>query len=316
MVGAVTDPRRPSDFHLSSFSLGTAGPYPWSNSRQLAESGPYGFYLDSYSFRGNEFGKTREPEMTSVLTLDEGNRWKTAPIGGEAPIKASGRNRNRVTPGIFKSTETRLYMYRCIRYSHNSWLGSCEGEQLSGGSREVIHKFHKAMGYRFELKESTYGHHAAPDHHMVFGFVVRNSGSAPFLYDWPVMISLCGENRKVLWRKKFPVDIRNWLPGSDFDLQSGRYGEPPLDYHERARFDMSNVADIPAGVYTICMSIEDPAPPSKAAVRFANENYWQGGLHPVGRVAWKLEVSAFEYAEPDFGELFTDPVDNTLGYSA
>jgi hypothetical protein len=81
-------------------------------------------------------------------------------------------------------------------------------------------------------------------------------------------------------------------------------------------FDMSDVSTLPAGRYALCLSIEDPAAPAHAAVRFANNNYWQGGLHPVGRIVGLDRLRAADYVEPVFPDLFTMPVDNTLGYYA
>lgn len=296
---------------------GTAGPFPFSNSRALAESGPFGLYLDSYGFRGNEFGVSREPEMTSGLTLDAGERWKTAPMGGEAPIKATDRNRRRISTGIFDDIGQQNYMYNSIRYSHNSWLGCSEGEALAGGDRRVIHKFHKAMGYRFELQKSTYEPSASTRNGLTIGFVVKNTGSAPFLYDWPLMVSLVGADRRVVWEKQFPVDITKWLPGSGWNLRTGGYARPPRTYTHKATFGMSTVDELEDGAtYTMCLSIIDPAPPARAAVRFANKNYWRGGLHPVGRIAWERPLVAADYDTPSFGDLFTGAVDTSLHYSA
>lgn len=78
---------------------------------------------------------------------------------------------------------------------------------------------------------------------------------------------------------------------------------------------MADATELPSGRYTICIFVEDPFPPAQAAVRFANYNYWEGGLHPVGRVVWKSETSAADMEEPGFGEFYVSPVDKTLGYS-
>lgn len=72
-----------------------------------------------------------------------------APLGGEAPIKRQTRNPRRATAGIFDDEKYREYMLWCIRYSHMTWLGSPEGEQLKGGSVKTISDFHKILGYRF-----------------------------------------------------------------------------------------------------------------------------------------------------------------------
>lgn len=236
-------------------------------------------------------------------------------MGGEAPIKATNRNPKRIETSIFEDAVRQNYMYNCIRYSHNSWLGSGEGEQLAGGDLSVIHKYQKAMGYRFELQNSAYRLRATRRRGMRFGFRVKNTGSAPFLYDWPLMVSLVDEDRRVVWEKQFPVDITKWLPGSDWNLQTGGYATPAKSYSHVTTFDMSDVSDLAAGSYTLCLSILDPSPPARPAVRFANNNYWRGGLHPVARIVWERRVVSADRRTPSFDSLFTGAVDTSLEYS-
>lgn len=156
--------------------------------------------------------------MEEILKLDEGNRWKVSPIGGEAYIKENSRKAEfspgRVTPGIFKDMDTRNYMFWCLRYAHTSWLGSGEGEQLEGGDVDVIHKFHKAMGYRFELGRVSFSAYADPDSKLTIGFEVRNTGSAPFMENWPLIISLAEPGSKfVAWKRQMTsIDLRKYVP--------------------------------------------------------------------------------------------------------
>lgn len=199
---------------LTYLAAGNPGPNEYANSIDLAESNSWGFYLDSFALQDSEFSKGREEEMEEILKLDGGDRWKIAPVGGEAYIKENNRKADfspgRVTPGIFKDVDTRSYMFWCLRYAHSSWLGSGEGEQLEGGDVDVIQDFHKAMGYRFELGRVSFSEHTDPDSKFTLGFEVKNTGSAPFLENWPVVVSLAEPDSKfVVWKRQMTsVDLR------------------------------------------------------------------------------------------------------------
>jgi hypothetical protein len=96
-------------------------------------------------------------------------------------------------------------MYRAIRYNHNSWLGCGEGGKLAGGNRDVIHKFQKALGYRFELEKVRLQPARHRSHWNVRRFHVRNTGSAHFLHNWPHIDSLADpDTKEVLWRSQVP----------------------------------------------------------------------------------------------------------------
>lgn len=69
------------------------------------------------------------------------------------------------------------------------------------------------------------------------------------------------------------------------------------------------------GRYIVCLSIEDPSPPSRPAVRFATNNYWQGGLHPIGEMIWN-DPDLTENNPVSFEDVFTNSVDLTLAYSS
>lgn len=306
-------------FRNKQLMIRSAGPHEYANSIDLAESDSWGFYLDSFSLRDSEFIKGRESEMEEILKLDGGKRWKISPIGGEAYIKENDRKADsspgRVTPGIFKDMDTRDYMFWCLRYAHSSWLGSGEGEQLDGGDVDVIQNFHKAMGYRFELGQVSFSEYAGPESKFTIVFEVKNTGSAPIMENWPLMVSLAEPHSKfVVWKRQMSnIDLRKWLPGENPSRDTGVYEKVPVYYKEQESFEMKTESSIDPGRYIVCLSIEDPAPPSRPAVRFATTNYWQGGLHPIGEMVWNDDVIARNPVI--FEDTFTNSVDLSLSYS-
>lgn len=313
-----------SNFPQKRLMIRNAGPYKFSNSRAMAESARYGFYLDSFAYNGNKSspfsGASREPEMTHILSLrDNGlERWRHAPMGGEAPIRETTRNKKRETPGIFKDWGLRAYHLWCIRYFHSHWLGSPEGEELSGGSTEVIYDFHKALGYRFILERAVLD--ARPSHNKKyrFSFSVRNTGSSPFLYPWLLILSFHEpRTRQQRWQIKIPADVTTWLPGKNPDRRTGVYGTPPALNNITRDLDLTKAESIllPGSSYVLCLSVHDPAPPARPSLRFANKNYWEGGFHPVARVVWEGGAAEGETSVKGLDPFFQGAVDMSLEYS-
>jgi hypothetical protein len=143
---------------------------------------------------------------------------------------------------------------------------------------------------------------------MKLELVVRNVGSAPFYYRWPIEVSLLGiKNHEVVWRSTFAdADIRTWLPGDEWtvptwkpvpdsgadtpraawpDAMACHWGKPPQAYSVSGVF----APKLPKGRYLLAVAIVDPAG-MLPSVRFATANYLVGGRHPLGIVGIGGEV--------------------------
>jgi len=111
---------------------------------------------------------------------------------------------------------------------------------------------------------------------------VRNTGSAPFYLDWPVAIALLDPaTKKPVWSAPLAgVDIRKWQPGEDWDSTAFAYRRPAVPYHEEGR------AALPPGIkpgrYLLALAILDRQGGMLPSARFAIENYFRGGWHPLG----------------------------------
>ena len=141
-------------------------------------------------------------------------------------------------------------------------------------------------------------------------FVLHNTGSSPFYYNWPVELSLLDTvTKKVVWKDTFKdIDIRKWLPGDKWDPEKQQYTIRPRVYTAESEFTVA--ADIQQGRYILALAILDPAGMLPSA-RFAIENYFTGGRHPIGYIGLGKAVK-----NPELWDItFDDPqADRTLYY--
>ena len=112
----------------------------------------------------------------------------------------------------------------------------------------------KALGYRFVIEQATFSAAVAVAGRMDVALTVANVGSAPFYYRWPVEASLLDATRTVVWRATFAADITQWLPGGAANDVTASF-----------------TPDVPAGTYTLAISVLDPAS-NMPSLRFANAN--------------------------------------------
>ena len=234
-----------------------------------------------------------------------GDRWHRRLIGGEV---AYNWGDYRIQPGdsptdTVVDLEHRRHLIDSIRRLHCSqlrWVADYDtgDERARAGAEEV----QKAFGYRLVIDEVSYPRHVDPGAPMHVSFTVRNTGSAPFYYDWPVEVALLdAKGRHVVWSDVFAeADIRRWLPGDKWDSDQQAYTIAPEIYSSSGDFALPE--DIERGVYILAFNILDPAGDVPAA-RFAISNYFAGGRHPIGYIGVGREV---ERAQLPSG-IFDDP---------
>ena len=112
--------------------------------------------------------------------------------------------------------------------------------------------------------------------------------------------------KQPVWKKQCTdLDIRNWMPGDKWDDSTDAYAIPAETYLINQTFLLS---DIPSGEYILAIAILDPAGNSPCA-RFAIENYYNGGRHPIGKVGINQTIDSFTLSE--FDDIQSD---NSLSY--
>ena len=171
---------------------------------------------------------------------------------------------------------------RKLHVTQLGWIG--EYDQSNPQAVEGAAMLQKALGYRFVLHEASFPGALTPGQAFNVSFKVRNDGSAPFYDNWPVTLFLLDpSSRKVVWQQPFDkVDIRQWMPGDKWDDASKAYQEAPQDHSEEGSFTVPD--SVAKGEYVLALAVLDPMGGMLPSLRFSNQNYWNGGYFPIGRV--------------------------------
>jgi hypothetical protein len=243
----------------------------------------------------------------------ERGRWKVCPMDGEC---AYNWGRYQEQPGdnpndTLADPVHRARLMDTIRRLHGNdlgWVASYNAADplVHAGAEEV----QKAFGYRLVVEQVRYDATVAPGQAFHVSFAVRNTGSAPFYYAWPVEASLLDPvSREIVWKDTFKgIDIRSWLPGDQWNSKTKRYDIEAATYDVDGSFIVRE--DLVRGDYVLALAILDPAG-MVPSVRFAIENYMIGGRHPIGFVGVGKVPSSTELDPASFD----DPSqDRTLHY--
>jgi hypothetical protein len=76
------------------------------------------------------------------------------------------------------------------------------------------------------------------------------------------------------------VDIRKWLPGEDWDGAAFAYRHPVVPHRDEGHAKLPQ--HIQPGQYLLALAILDRQGGMLPSARFAIENYFRGGWHPLG----------------------------------
>ena len=284
--------------------------YPW----QWVDYS-FGVFWDSWGTR-KDTARMLEALESSPLK----DSWKNRVRGGEISYgfgepPGEHPNQTMTDPGLADWVEC---LARRGHWNHLGWVSEYDWRQPGVGAQEQ--RLQKAFGYRFCLEEVTFPVSSLPGERIEVRFAVRNTGSSPFYYEWPVALCLLEDKtRKVVWQECFNnLDIRKWLPGdvwqqfanwsvekARFVLDGGeaRYGVAPEVYREASQFVLPR--HLTRGHYVLCLGILDPAG-MVPACRFATRNYFQGGWHPIGRIAIAAQRGKTELDSSSFDSLTKD----------
>ena len=157
----------------------------------------------------------------------------------------------------------------------------------------------------------TYPAEVRPQEPFTVTFTVRNLGSTPLYYNWPVEVSLLDpESKSVLWKGSFTnADTRQWLPGDGWDQAARAYTSTAQAVRVVGRFEIPT--SFRSGEVILALAILDPAGNLPSA-RFSVVNYLKGGRHPIGWIGVGTRPAVAELAP----STFDDPEqDRTLHYA-
>lgn len=261
--------------------------------------GNFGEYWDSFA-HWDEMATNGRPiaQINAARGL-----YKHAYIGGEVAYDwGNWRIQPGETPTISLAEPAHLdYVLNTVHWlqcTQIRWIGDydCRDARAAAGAA----KLQSTLGYRFILEGVRYTTSLLAGGRLHVEISVRNTGSAPFYYRWPLEVSLLDESsHRVVWHETFKdVDIREWLPGQSkispqwtspaaselpraiwpsFEIKD--WCNPPQTYRVSGDFTPA----VPPGRYVLALAILDPAG-MVPAVGFATRQYWRGGRHPIGFV--------------------------------
>jgi len=252
----------------------------------------FGIYYDTFANLSREQPEGAEDQFPWQATHVYPEIWKRAPIEGEVEYNwqttRASTSKPTETYGFtpdetMKAPAYRRYMTDKIRRYHTSYLGWISNYDDSDPEvRAGAGELQKAFGYRFVLDRVGYPLAVLPGKTLTVKLSVRNTGSAPFYLDWPVAVALLNPaTKQPVWSAPLAgVDIRKWLPGEDWDSATFAYRRPAVPYHHEGRATLP--ANIKAGQYIVALAILDREGGMMPSARFANDNYFRGGWHPLG----------------------------------
>ena len=252
--------------------------------------------------------------------------WKARVRGGEISYGFGEPPGN--SPDDTMSNPQHIDWIECLvrrgHWNHLGWVAFYDWKRPEAAAHGQ--RLQKAFGYRFVLEEVSYSARVLPGRTLEIAFKVRNTGSTPFYYNWPVTACLLDEQtHECVWEEDFPgADIRTWLPGdrwlqfaswskelAHFVLDDGaaRYEVAAQPITISGRFTLPS--RLPPARYVLALAILDPAGRSPAC-RFAITNYFAGGRHPIGRIGVGRDLDVAELDSGSFGDLAAD---RSLGYN-
>ena len=266
---------------------------------QIFKSQQFGEFWDSWAHydqmwdHGNNIAK---------LNTAEGRYLKNY-VGGEV---AYGWGSANIQPGpdptasVARETH-RNFIINTIRWLHCTQFRWIENyDRTNKEAQAGADLIQQALGYRFILEKVAFTPSITNETLRVV-LQVKNMGSAPFYYDWPLEMSLLDpDDRSIVWKQTIDnVNIRDWRPGDGWTapewiqtrkgykpntnwVEKGTPGwaTPPKTYTASCDLKLS----IPTGKYILSLAILDPSG-NLPSLRFATRQYFKGGRHPIGIVA-------------------------------
>jgi len=253
----------------------------------------FGYYWDSWGHYDQRY--------YGFNLINTSPRWKTAVVGGETAYDwGNWLIQPGKSPDITLSTKVHrdfiIDQIRSLHANHMGWIANYDhsNENVKAGA-EIVQK---AMGYQFVLSEVSYPKRIDAGTKFLVSFKVKNKGSSPLYYNWPVEVSLLDpKTKRPVWKQTCSnLDTRTWLPGDKWDDSTDSYAIPAEPNIINQTFTLS--AGIPSGEYILAFAILDPAG-SLPGARFAIKNYYNGGRHPIGKVGVNQKIDSFAVTEFD-----------------
>ncbi len=174
---------------------------------------PFGYHDDSFAWATLDTGREEDAwfYMPSLRAAGKSavDKWKTQPIGGEIRPDLWGI----IFDDDVKHQQAQDFA-KSVQETHASWLmdtGMMEKKQsktrIANASAAV-----QKMGYEFYILQSSLNRTGSK---FEVKLRLRNTGVAPFYYDWQVVLGALSETGRLL--KEWPTDwkVTSLLPGEE-----------------------------------------------------------------------------------------------------
>jgi len=239
----------------------------------------FGTYWDSFAHI-NEDHYARD----TIRFMD----WRRSVMGGEV---AHNWGDHVIQPGddmndTLTSPDHKQRFLDYVFWQHNNHLGMhIQTGPGTEAAMEGLAEYQKRAGHRFVPKKVEY---AIQDGRLHLSVDILNVGASPLYCKWPMAVALLDESRHPVWQDAFKnIDIRNWLPGDEWNFEKSAYDVPAQTYSVSDSF---NVSGVPDGQYILALAILDPSC-NKPNILLATTQYFKGGWHPMGYVGVNTEIS-------------------------
>lgn len=257
---------------------------------EFMEAG-FGIYYDTFAFIGREPESDYREQFPWQAMNVYPDIWKQSPIEGEVEYNWQNNRASAQPEETFGRTQDetmtvpkyRRYMIDKVRRYHVSYLDwisgySSDRPEVLAGAAEI----QKAFGYRFVLESFRYTPEVRVGGELHVELAVRNTGSAPFYLNWPVAVGLLDpKTRKTVWSAPLVnIDIRSWMPGEQWNSRNFSYDVPAKLWKAKDKVTLPD--EVKSGEYIVALAILDHEGGLVPSVRFAIENYFTGGWHPLG----------------------------------
>jgi hypothetical protein len=168
---------------------------------------PIGYHDDSFAY------STLAPPdwhfQGKLIQHGETERWRTQPIGGEV--------RPEIQPGMWKDPSVvpeGQDFSRCVSTLHASWMLAHGAfvHQLEPAARDLAEKQSRQLGYEFHVSRAEIKPRSS-DRATEIRLTLRNTGVAPFYYDWPLELMVIDASGQDSYTVRPEWSLAGLLPG-------------------------------------------------------------------------------------------------------
>lgn len=213
----------------------------------FASADDFGTYAD--------YGNSSSPRQTDISNLKDyfAEDSKYVVVGGET-CSDGYSPRNDCAPAGIADEDLRYLHYTYLNADYNNEVNN---DWVDGGCMEAIKR---NLGYRLVLDSAYFPKEPTVTESLEIDLFIRNVGYAAPVNQRPVVLILKNTDTEEIYEHEINTDVRFWFESVSLE-------------------DSFSLADVPAGVYDLYLSLPDAHESiqdrSEYAIRLANDNMWE-----------------------------------------